>query len=108
VGAARRQGIALLMDRRCIAPGVVAQASNILVYEDDLAHVDIEREQGRVTCLLRRTTDPTASEVREAKATVTTQLRYRNVECWVTPLPDSNQSQVAALRAAFEELSERF
>ena len=92
----------MLEDRRCIAPGVVAQVSNILPYDDDLASFDVEEEQGRVTCLLRRAADAAASEVKEAMASVTTQLRYRNVECWVTT---QTERHVDAIRALFEELS---
>ena len=88
---------------------MVAQASNVLPYSSNFADVaSTENEQGRVTCLLRPAPESAASEIREAKATVTTQFRYRNVECWITPLPDTNESQIAALRAAFDELSKRF
>jgi hypothetical protein len=109
IRSAGAHGIELLRDERCIAPGIVAQVSNVLVYlpYDDGAHAwdRIEAEQGRVTCLLRGTADPAANAVLEDKATVTTRLRYRNVECWVTPLPDDNERQVDAARALFEELS---
>jgi hypothetical protein len=104
VEAARRQGIELQKDLRCIAPGVVAQASNLLPYEASFGD-EVEREQGRVTCLLRRAADPAASTVEEAKATVTTQFRFRNLECWVTPLPDVNERHVDAVRALFADLS---
>jgi len=104
VEAARRHGIELLKDERCIAPGVVAQASNVLPYEGPSGD-EIELEQGRVTCLLYRAPDPEAAKVQEAKATVTTQFRFRNVECWVTPLPDVTKRHVDAVRALFEDLS---
>jgi hypothetical protein len=109
VRSARAHGIELQRDERCIAPGVVEQASNVLDYipYGTGAHAWdlIQAEQGRVTCLLRATPDPSATEVREDKATVTTRLRYRNVECWVTPLPQDNEGHVDAVRALFEDLS---
>lgn len=105
VDAARAHGIELRRDERCSAPGVVAQAANVLSYEASAYPDSTEMEQGRVTCLLRGTADPKAVEVQEDKATVTWRLRYRNVECWITPLPDTNEHQVDALRAVFDDLS---
>ena len=107
VRSARAHGIELLRDERCIAPGVIAQASNVLVYlpytETGPQWDQIEFEQGHVTCLLRAGGGPPA--VDEEQATVTTRLRYRNVECWITPLGENELDQVDALRAVFEDLS---
>jgi hypothetical protein len=111
VRSARAHGIELQRDERCIAPGVVEQASNVLDYlpygTGARAWDRIEAEQGRVTCMLAGVADPASTKVEEDKATVTTRLRYRNVECWVTPLPANNKRQVDAARALFEDLSGR-
>lgn len=105
LAAAHRHGIDLRRDLRCMMPGVVLQAANVLPYEQAATTQDlISGREGRVTCFLRSTADPDAREVVEDKAIVTTRLRYRNVTCWVTPTPDVNEKHVDALRRTFADL----
>ena len=102
---ARSHGIHLRRDRRCVAPGVVAQASNILPYETAPEQYEkISIEQGEITCRLRAQPQRSANEVVEEKATVSTQFRYLNVACTVSPLPDTNARHVNRLRAVFSDL----
>jgi hypothetical protein len=106
----RAHGIELRRDERCVAPGVVDQASNVLDFyrgygPGEPAWDQIEAEQGRVICLLRR--GGSAARVEE-KGIVTTRFVFRNVECWVSPLPDTNRKQVEAVRDLFDDLEVRY
>ena len=101
--AARPHGITLRLDRRCIAPGVVAQASNIVNETTPDQQAQISAEDGEITCLLRAEPQR-AGDVVEDKATVTTRFRYLNATCMIVPVPDTNERQVDRLRAVFADL----
>ena len=58
IATAKRHGLRLRRDARCIAPGVVAQASTTLAYAPVKEDDQVYRDQGGVTCLLLASEQP--------------------------------------------------
>ncbi len=105
IAAAKRKGVRLLPDARCIEPGVVAQASTILPYALDKSDEDkVFYDQGEVTCLVREAAVPGAKEIKTTNLSVGKRFDLLNVSCTVKTSPERETAQVKRVRAALDEL----
>lgn len=109
IATAKRHGLRLRRDARCIAPGVVAQASTTLPYAPVKEDDQVYRDQGGVTCLVLASPQPAWDSL------VTTDLKpgrrfdFQNVSCTIItlggdgPVTD-NELQVGRLEATMSAL----
>lgn len=104
IDAAKRQGLRLLPDARCIEPGVVAQASTIVPYDRPENSDEVFYDQGEVTCLVRESAVPGAEEIRTTDLSVGKRFDILNVSCTVLPYPKAETAQVERVRATLEDL----
>lgn len=106
IGTAKKHGLRLYPDARCIEPGVVAQASARVPY--DLAQVSNPAfyDQGDVTCLLRKSAVPSAEKIKTTTLSVGKRFDYLNVSCKVEPNLGQEAVQIGRMRATFEDLAQ--
>jgi hypothetical protein len=103
--AAKRQGLPLLRDARCIEPGVVAQASTFLPYKrGKVSDIDLFTEYGEVTCLVRKSAAPGAEEIRTTDLSSGKRFDFRNVSCTVLTSQEREAAQAKRVRATLEAL----
>ena len=106
IGTAKKHGLRLYPDARCIEPGVVAQASARVPY--DLAQVSNPAfyDQGDVTCLLRKSAVPSAEKIKTITLSFGKRFDYLNVSCKVEPNLGQEAVQIGRMRATFEDLAQ--
>jgi hypothetical protein len=105
IEAAKKNGLRLLRDARCIEPGVVAQASTIVPY-DRPANVDeVFYDQGEVTCLVREAAMLGADDIETTDLSVGKRFDFLNLSCTVEPSLGEETAQVERVRATLREFS---
>jgi hypothetical protein len=103
--SARRHGLRLLPEARCIEPGVVAQASTRIPYLPVSPNEDhVFYDQGDVTCLLRRSATPGAKKLETTPLSVGKRFELLNVSCTVRPSLGAEEVQVGRVQATIEDL----
>ena len=100
IHAAKRQGLPLLRDARCIEPGVVAQASTLIPYK----LIDLSTDYGEVTCLVRKSAAPGAKEIRTTDLSAGKRFDFRNVSCTVESQEEKVAANAKRVRATLEAL----
>jgi hypothetical protein len=104
IATAKRHGLRLLPDARCIEPGVVAQASTMLPYDRHPSTEDqVWYAQGEVTCLVRKKAVTGAKKITTTQLSVGSRFDLLNVSCTILPYPKKAQLQVGRLRTTLEE-----
>lgn len=113
IEVARRHGITLYSQPNCLSDARIrTQAANILQYgpdRNDEQQSEIERREGRVTCLLRATPGqaPKVVERNRYVGDAETHFSLLNVVCVIYPDPDDAEEQLARLQEAMDELQLR-
>lgn len=108
IKAGKKKGLHLLPDARCMEPGVVAQASTLIPYDEENADdLDILVNQGEVTCLVRATPARGAKAMRTTDLTVGKRFDFLNVSCTVRTSPEKEAVQVERVRATVEASGRR-
>jgi hypothetical protein len=106
IDTAKKNGLRLLPDARCVEPGVVAQASTSLPYAPVPENEDkIFYDQGDVTCLLRRSAMPDAEKIRTTNLTVGKQFDYLTVSCTAETSLGNETKQIRRVRTTIEDLA---
>jgi len=104
IDTAKKSGLRLLLDARCIEPGVVAQASTIVPYDRSEKDDEVFLDQGDVTCLVRESALPGAEEIRTTNLSVGKRFDFLNVSCTALPALGEDEVRVGRVRATFEDL----
>ena len=105
IHAAKRKGLPLLHDARCIEPGVVAQTSTFLPYKlEKVSDIDLYTKYGEVTCLVRKSAAPGAEEIRTTDLSSDKRFDFRNVSCTVVTSQGQEAAQARRVRAMLEAL----
>ena len=105
IGAAKRQGLPLLRDARCMEPGVVAQASTLIPYDrENVNDLKILTRYGEVTCLVRRSAPPGAEEIRTTDLSSGKRFDLLNVSCTVLTNQEQEAEHAERVRATLEAL----
>ena len=103
--AAKRQGLPLLRDARCIEPGVVAQASTLIPYKrEKVSDIDLFIDYGEVTCLVRKSAAPGAEGIRTTDLSSGKRFDLRNVSCTVETSQETEAANAKRVRAILEAL----
>jgi hypothetical protein len=103
--AAKRQGLRLLRDARCIEPGVVTQASTLIPYKrEKVCDIDLYIDYGEVTCLVRKSAAPGAEEIRTTDLSSGKRFDLRNVSCTVETSQETEAANAKRVRAILEAL----
>jgi hypothetical protein len=97
IDAAKRQGLPLLRDVRCIEPGVAAQASTLIPY-------DRETASARSPCLVRKSAAPGAEEIGTTELSSGERFDFLNVSCTVLSNKETEAAHAARVRATLEAL----
>ena len=100
IHAAKRQGLPLLRDARCIEPGVVAQASTLIPYK----LIDRSTDYGEVTCLVRKSAAPGAEEIQTTDLSTGKRFDVRNVSCTVESSQETEAANARRVRVTLEVL----
>jgi len=105
IHAAKKKGLPLLRDARCIEPGVVAQASTFLPYKlEKVSDIDLYTKYGEVTCLVRKSAAPGAEEIQTTDLSPDKRFDFRNVSCTVVTSQGQEAAQARRVRAMLEAL----
>ena len=105
IQAAKREGLPLLRDARCIEPGVVAQASTLIPYKrEKVSDIDLLTVYGEVTCLVRKSAAPGAEEIRTTDVSSGKRFDLRNVSCTVLASQEMEAAQARRVRATLASL----
>jgi hypothetical protein len=95
IATAKRNGLHLLPDARCIAPGVVAQASTILPYATPGQNEDkVFYDQGEVTCLVRKSALPGGESLKTTTISAGKRFDFLNVSCKIYPVAGDSPASV--------------
>jgi hypothetical protein len=103
---AKRHGLGLRADARCMEPDVVTQASTLVPY----LPVDDGQDRsffahGEIICLLRKTAVRGAETIKTTAWGGATRFDLLNLSCSIHPSADARVEQIARVRAAFEDLA---
>jgi hypothetical protein len=105
IDAAKKEGLPLLRDARCMEPGVVAQASTLIPYKrEKVSDIEIFTDYGEVTCLVRKSAAPGAEEIRTTDLSSGERLDFRNVSCTVLTSQEKETTHAKRVRATLEAL----
>ena len=105
IDAAKREGLPLLRDARCIEPGVVAQASTLIPYKlEKVSDIDLFNDYGEVTCLVRKSAAPAAAEIRTTDLSSGKRFDFRNVSCTVESQEEKEAAHAKRVRAMLTSL----
>jgi hypothetical protein len=105
IRAAKRAGLPLLRDARCIEPGVVAQASTLIPYKlEKVSDIDLMTRYGEVTCLVRKVAAPGAEEIRTTDLSAGKRFDFRNVTCTLESQQETEAAHARRVRAMLEAL----
>jgi len=103
--AAKKKGLPLLHDARCIEPGVVAQASTLLPYKlEKVSDIDLLTKYGEVTCLVRKAAAPGAEEIRTTDLSSGKRFDFRNVSCTVESNQEMEEGHARRVQATLASL----
>jgi hypothetical protein len=102
---AKKRGLPLLRDARCMEPGVVGQASTLIPYDRENANdLEILSAYGEVTCLVRKSASPGAEEIRTTDLSSGKRFDLLNVSCTVLTNPKNEAAHAKRVRATLEAL----
>jgi hypothetical protein len=105
IQAAKRKGLPLLRDARCIEPGVVAQASTLIPYKrEKVSDIEILTDYGEVTCLVRKSAAPGAETIRTTDLSSGKRFDFRNVSCTVLSSQEQEAAHAQRVRSTLEAL----
>ena len=105
IDAAKREGLPLLRDARCIEPGVVAQASTLIPYKlEKVSDIDLFTDYGEVTCLVRKSAATGAAEIRTTDLSSGKRFDFRNVSCTVESQEEKEAAHAKRVRAMLTSL----
>lgn len=105
IQVAKKKGLPLLRDARCIEPGVVAQASTLIPYKrEKVSDIEILTDFGEVTCLVRKSAAPGAKEIRTTDLSSGKRFDLLNVSCTVLTSQEKEAAHARRLRATLEAL----
>jgi hypothetical protein len=105
IAAAKRQGLRLLRDARCMEPGVVAQASTLIPYDSENANdLEIVTAYGEVTCLVRKSAASGAEELETTDVSAGKRFDFRNASCTVLTSQEKEAAHAQRVRATLASL----
>ena len=105
IQVAKREGLPLLRDARCIEPGVVTQASTLIPYKrEKVCDIDLYIDYGEVTCLVRKSAAPGAEGIRTTDLSSGKLFDLRNVSCTVETSQETEAANAKRVRAILEAL----
>ena len=105
IETAKKKGLQLVRDARCIEPGVVAQASTYVPYGQHKNDDTVFYDQGDVTCLLRKSAMPGAKTIRTTNLSGGKRFDILNVSCKALPSLGHEAMQIGRVRATMEDLA---